>query len=168
MAALRGIVRELQSLMPADVRERQRAATSRGALIMAGGEHDARSEALARIRDNAFYVLELTPTCSRLDMERQGQKLLAMLELRLAAAVTYATPVGQRMRDADKVRLAMARLRDPDKRLEEELWARLDANAKWTRSGGSGRGSGPAGSAARAAAEPAVDRRAGRAGLGRR
>jgi hypothetical protein len=90
----------------------------------------AGAEALARIRDNAFHVLELTPACSRLDVERQGQKLLAMLELGLAAAVTYPTPVGHAMRDAEKVRVAMARLRDPDKRLEEELWARLDADAK--------------------------------------
>jgi hypothetical protein len=89
----------------------------------------AGAEALARIRDNAFYVLELTPSCSRIDVERQGQKLLAMLELGLSAAVTYPTPVGLAMRDAEKVRVAMARLRDPDKRLEEELWARLDANA---------------------------------------
>jgi hypothetical protein len=90
----------------------------------------AADEALARIRDNAFHVLELTPSCSRLDVERQGQKLLAMLELGLAAAVTYPTPVGHGTRDADKVRLAMARLRDPDKRLEDELWARLPADAK--------------------------------------
>lgn len=90
----------------------------------------AGAEALARIRDNAFHVLELPPACSRIDVERQGQKLLAMLELGLSAAVTYPTPVGVGVRDADKVRVAMARLRDPDKRLEEELWARLDATAK--------------------------------------
>lgn len=90
----------------------------------------AAAEALARIRDNAFHVLELPPSCSRMDVERQGQKLLAMLELGLAAAITYPTPVGHGMRDADKVRLAMARLRDPDKRLEEELWARLGPDAK--------------------------------------
>lgn len=89
----------------------------------------AGAEALSRIRDNAFHVLELTPSCSRLDVERQGQKLLAMLELGLSAAVTYPTPVGHAVRDAEKVRVAMARLRDPDKRLEEELWARLAADA---------------------------------------
>ena len=97
---------------------------------MSGSEREAGAEALERIRDNAFYVLELSPACSRLDMERQGQKLLAMLELGLAAAVTYPTPVGHAVRDADKVRQAMARLRDPDKRLEEELWARLEASAR--------------------------------------
>ena len=92
---------------------------------MDGAQTDAGAAALARIRDNAFHVLELTPSCSRLDVERQGQKLLAMLELGLSAAAKYPTPVGPATRDADKVRLAMAKLRDPDRRLEEELWARL-------------------------------------------
>lgn len=99
---------------------------------MSSGETDAGTAALARLRDNAFYVLELAPTCARIDIERQGQKLLAMLELGLAAAAPYATPVGPGVRDADKVRLAMAKLRDPDRRLEEEQWARLPATAPRT------------------------------------
>lgn len=92
---------------------------------MPSADQDAARAALARLRDNAFYVLELSPSCSRLEVERQGQKLLAMLELGLAAAAQYPTPVGPGSRDADKVRLATAKLRDPDKRVEEELWARL-------------------------------------------
>jgi hypothetical protein len=32
-------------------------------------------------------------------------------------------------RTADKVRRAMAELRDPDRRLEHEIWARLDPKA---------------------------------------
>jgi len=94
---------------------------------MSGSERTTAEAALARLRDNAFYVLELPVDASRIDVERQGQKLLAMLELGLAAAAAYPTPLGPGVRDADKVRLAMASLRDPDKRLEEELWARLDA-----------------------------------------
>lgn len=92
---------------------------------MASPDLTATKAALARLRDNAFHVLELPSTCSRIDVERQGQKLLAMLELGLSAAAQYPTPVGPGLRDADKVRLAMAKLRDPEKRLEEELWARL-------------------------------------------
>jgi hypothetical protein len=88
---------------------------------------DARSEALARLRDNAFYVLELPITASPHDVERQGQKLLGMLKLGLSSAARYPTPVGEGTRDEDKVRVAMAKLRDPDRRLEEELWARLPA-----------------------------------------
>ncbi len=88
----------------------------------AGG---AGAEALARLRDNAFHVLELPITASQHDVERQGQKLLGMLKLGLSSAARYPTPVGEGARDEDKVRVAMARLRDPERRLEEELWARL-------------------------------------------
>ena len=97
---------------------------------MSTPDSDPARAALSRLRDNAFYVLELAPSCNRLDVERQGQKLLAMLELGLAASTHYPTPIGPGTRDADKVRLAMAKLRDPDRRLEEELWARLDATPK--------------------------------------
>ncbi|AKT36844.1 hypothetical protein [Chondromyces crocatus] len=82
-------------------------------------------EALRRIRENPFYVLGLRPTASRMEVEREGQKLLGMLELQLASAALYTTPVGPGERTADKVRRAMAELRDPEKRLGYELWARL-------------------------------------------
>ena len=78
-----------------------------------------------RLGDNPFYVLGLRPGSSRTEVEREGQKLLAMLELGLSKAERYPTPLGERDRTADKVRLAMAELRDPDKRLLHELWARL-------------------------------------------
>lgn len=82
--------------------------------------------AIDRIRDNPFYVLGLRPSASRAEVEREGQKLLGMLELGLASAATYATPVGPGSRTADKVRQAMAALRDPERRLVHEVWARLD------------------------------------------
>ncbi len=78
---------------------------------------------VARLLDNPFYVLELAPDCSRAEVERAGQKLLAMLELDLAGARTYATPFGAGRRDAAKIREAMAELRDPQRRLLHELWA---------------------------------------------
>jgi len=78
-----------------------------------------------RIRENPFHVLGLPPTATRAEIEREGQKLLGMLELGLQSAKTYATPVGACERTADKVRRAMAELRDPERRLEHELWARL-------------------------------------------
>jgi hypothetical protein len=83
------------------------------------------SSAPDRIAANPFYVLGLRPGCARAEVEREGQKLLAMLELGLSAARTYATPVGERERTADRVREAMAELRDPARRLGHELWARL-------------------------------------------
>ncbi|ACY12884.1 hypothetical protein [Haliangium ochraceum] len=89
-----------------------------------------------RIRGNPFYVLGVSVEASRAEIEREGQKLLGMLALELSAATTYATPLGAHTRTVEAVREAMAELRDPDKRLAHELWARLpvptadaDANA---------------------------------------
>jgi hypothetical protein len=87
------------------------------------------TSSVEKIRDNPFYVLGLRPDAARAEIEREGQKLLGMLELGLASAARYATPVGPAERTADKVRRAMADLRDPEKRLGHELWARLDAGA---------------------------------------
>lgn len=87
--------------------------------------HDGGS-AVEKIRENPFYVLGLAPSATRAEVEREGQKLLGMLELKLQSAARYATPVGSGERSADKVRRAMAELRDPERRLEHELWARLD------------------------------------------
>jgi hypothetical protein len=86
--------------------------------------HD--ESAAQRIRDNPFYVLGLRPDASRVEIERQGAKLLGMLELKLKSALTYPTPLGPGERTEDKVRQAMAELRDPERRLGHELWARLD------------------------------------------
>jgi hypothetical protein len=87
---------------------------------------DAAGAALDRVRDNPFYVIGVRPGASRVEIEREGQKLLGMLELKLASAATYPTPVGPGARTADKVRQAMAVLRDPERRLLHEVWARLD------------------------------------------
>lgn len=80
-----------------------------------------------RILQNPFHVLGLKPACSRQEMEREGQKLLGMLELGIAAASRYETPLGPAERTPEKVRQAMAVLRDPARRLEHEFWAGLDA-----------------------------------------
>ncbi|MFO0755754.1 MAG: hypothetical protein U0359_04655 [Byssovorax sp.] len=83
-------------------------------------------ETAQKIRDNPFYVLGLRPEATRAEVERQGAKLLSMLELQLKSAATYRTPLGVFPRTADSVRRAMAELRDPSARLGHELWARLD------------------------------------------
>ena len=77
------------------------------------------------IAQNAFYVLELKPECSAMDVEMAGQKHLAMLKVGMASAETYATPMGPQSRDAELVRAAMAQLRDPKSRIVQELWAQL-------------------------------------------
>ena len=78
-----------------------------------------------QVADNPFYVLELSPQCSRAEVERAGQRLLGMLELDLAGARRYPTPLGSRTRDPAKVREAMAELRDPQRRLFHELWVQV-------------------------------------------
>ncbi|KIG15284.1 hypothetical protein DB30_05828 [Enhygromyxa salina] len=89
-----------------------------------GAEHsDAARERLA---NNPFYVLELRPDCSRADVERQGQKLIGMLELELSGALRYRSPLGEHPRSSQLVRAAMAELRDPNRRLLHELWATLE------------------------------------------
>jgi hypothetical protein len=83
-------------------------------------------EARLRIVENPFYVLGLRPDATRHEIEREGQKLLGMLELGLARAASYATPLGSEERTADKVRVALAELRDPEKRIIHEVWAALE------------------------------------------
>lgn len=89
----------------------------------------ARNAARERLAANPFYVLELRPACSRAEVERAGQKLLGMLELDLSAARRYRSPLGSHARTPELVRASMAELRDPDRRLLHELWARLDPAA---------------------------------------
>lgn len=82
-------------------------------------------DAFARLKENAFHVLGLPTTCTRMEVEREGQKLLGMLELGLSEARQYATPMGPMPRTQETVRAAMAALRDPATRLLHELWAQL-------------------------------------------
>ncbi len=76
------------------------------------------------LEDNPFFVLGLPPDTSRIELEREAQKLLGMLELGFTDAKTYKTPVGPRARTPELVRAAVAALRDPYRRLVAELWAR--------------------------------------------
>jgi hypothetical protein len=80
-----------------------------------------------RIAENPFYVLGVDPRATRAEVEREGQKLLGMLELGLGSAATCETPLGPRPRTAEDVRRALAELRIPERRLVHELWARLPA-----------------------------------------
>jgi hypothetical protein len=79
---------------------------------------------VTKLVDNPFFVLGLAPDASRIEIEREAQKLLGMLELGFAEAASYATPLGPRPRTAESVRAAVAALRDPYQRLVSELWAR--------------------------------------------
>ena len=77
------------------------------------------------IVDNPFWVLELTPEATPIEVERQGNRILGMLELDVSSARSHPSPRGPQPRDADKVRSALAVLRDPQQRVVFEAWARL-------------------------------------------
>lgn len=80
-----------------------------------------------RFAENPFFVLGLAHDTSREDVERQGAKLLAQLQIGAGSVATYTTPFGARPRTPELVREALARLRDGDARLQAELWARAGA-----------------------------------------
>jgi len=82
---------------------------------------------LLRWQENPFYLLGLEPSASHLEVERHGRKLLAQLELELAAARVADTPLGPVERTVDSVRRALAELGDPKKREQHALWAQLPA-----------------------------------------
>ena len=75
-----------------------------------------------RHRQNPFLVLELTPAADGGEVERRGQKLLAMLAAQIAEAQSYPTPLGRVTRTPELVRAAMGELQDPDRRLLAEWW----------------------------------------------
>jgi hypothetical protein len=82
------------------------------------------ASSISKLAENPFFVLGVSPDASRIETEREAQKLLGMLELGFAEAKTYATPLGPRERTPEAVRAAVAALRDPYQRLVAELWAR--------------------------------------------
>lgn len=78
---------------------------------------------LRKLVRNPFFILGLTPEASRAQIEREGQKLLSMLQVGFGEASHYHTPLGPQRRTAEMVRHAMAELRDPSRRLCHEVWA---------------------------------------------
>ena len=89
-----------------------------------GGAQGNLENLVRRHLENPFLVLALSPAAGAAEVERQGQKLLAMLAAGLGEAAAYATPLGERPRTPELVRAAMAELRDPERRLGHEWWAR--------------------------------------------
>jgi hypothetical protein len=82
-----------------------------------------------RLRDNPFFVLGLPPDAPRAEIERTGQRLLGELALGREAAATYATPLGPQPRTEERVRAAIAELRDPARRIVHEVWAEVPTGA---------------------------------------
>jgi hypothetical protein len=74
---------------------------------------------------NPYYVLELPLDAGPGDVEREGRKLLGLIELGTARGTVYACPLGTFTRDATMVRDAMAALRDPKRMAKERCLAAL-------------------------------------------
>ena len=79
---------------------------------------------------NPFYILSLAPDASPGEIERQGRKLLGLLEIGATKAASYTCPFGTFERDATTVREAMAALRDPQRRAKESCLVSLLAGAE--------------------------------------
>jgi hypothetical protein len=72
--------------------------------------------------ENPFYVLGILPDATRVEVERAGQKLLALASIDAESARTYRTPFGVKHRDEALIRSAIAALRNPTERIRYELW----------------------------------------------
>ncbi len=83
---------------------------------------------LRRHLANPFLVLSLPPGAGIEQVERQGQKIMMMLAAGIPDAASYDTPLGPRKLTEEMVREAVAELRDPDRRLVHEWWARAWRN----------------------------------------
>jgi hypothetical protein len=77
----------------------------------------------ADVGANAFAVLDIAPSATRAEVERAAQRWLALLQIGSQEARGYKTPLGAGERDADAIRQALAELRDPALRVQQELWA---------------------------------------------
>jgi hypothetical protein len=85
----------------------------------------AEVDPLKRWRENPFFLLGILPGASELEIEREGRKLLAQLELGLKAVRSVETPLGPVERTPDNVRAALVELKDPRKRRAYALWAQV-------------------------------------------
>ncbi len=83
------------------------------------------SERRAMTPRNAYYVLGLAADATPGDIEREGRKLLGLLELGVGKAATYTCALGTFRRDATLVRESMALLRDPARRARESALAAI-------------------------------------------
>ncbi len=99
---------------------------------MRGAESVEGNEGGALGGRNPFHVLELATDATPMEVERQKQKLLGMLELGLRSASAFESPLGKSSRTTDDVRSAADELAKPERRLFWELWAQpVDDESEW-------------------------------------
>lgn len=84
---------------------------------------------ILRVTANPFHVLCLRPDASHDEVEHRAESLVCELDRGMSGADTYATPLGRRPRTRALVQWACKQLRDPDRRLQHEIWY-LDACGK--------------------------------------
>jgi hypothetical protein len=75
--------------------------------------------------DNPYFVLELSPSATPGEIERQGRKIIGLIELGAAKGVSYTCALGTFPRDATMVREAIAALHDPKRRAREACLVKL-------------------------------------------
>jgi hypothetical protein len=85
-------------------------------------------------RDNPYFVLEVSPAVTPGEIERQGRKILGLIELGAAKGFSYACPLGTFPRDATMVREAIAALHDPKRRARESVLVKLLGTSTESRS----------------------------------
>lgn len=82
---------------------------------------------------NPYYVLGLGPDATPGEIEREGRKILALIDVGSPRGLKYECALGELDRDATLVRESIAVLRDPKARAKYACLARLvsiDAGAR--------------------------------------
>jgi hypothetical protein len=74
---------------------------------------------------NPFYVLELSTTATLDEIEQAAADLIKRIDQGEPGIDFYTTPLGALPRDAGDVRDAAKQLRNPQRRLVHEFWARV-------------------------------------------
>ena len=78
-----------------------------------------------QMRNNPFFVLEVTPQATAVEVERAAQRWLALLEVGGTRARTFETPFGPAERTVELVRQSLAALRIPQQRALFELLSQV-------------------------------------------
>ena len=89
---------------------------------MAVGPLHRLSVPIERVTANPFHVLCLSTDASDDEVERRAETLLQEIDAGRPGAETYMTPLGRRQRTRTLVLWACKQLRDPDRRLQHEVW----------------------------------------------
>lgn len=77
-----------------------------------------------------FHVLQAPPTANRRELDGAAAELLAALARGVPGAHHYPTPLGERARDPDLVNAAADELRDRERRIVHEVWAKLPVRSR--------------------------------------